>query len=96
MTYLLMAAAFCLAGFLITFLIARASVSRATWWTLGILLAATVIGDNFIVATGIVAYDPTKILGVFIGVAPVEDFAYSLVAATLIPAIWTALKRIER
>ena len=96
MTYLLMAAAFGLAGFLITFLIARASVSRATWWTLAILLAATVIGDNFIVATGIVAYDPTKILGVFIGVAPVEDFAYSLVAATLIPAIWTALKRIER
>ncbi|MEY4078448.1 MAG: hypothetical protein RIS80_217 [Actinomycetota bacterium] len=96
MTYILLAVAFCVAGFLITFLIARASVSRATWWTLGILLAATVIGDNFIVATGIVAYDPTKILGVFIGVAPVEDFAYSLVAATLIPAIWTALKRIER
>ena len=96
MTYLLLAVAFCAIGFGITFLIARSSVSRATWLTLAILLAVTAIGDNFIVASGIVAYDPTKILGVFIGVAPVEDFAYSLVAVTLIPAIWSALKRIER
>lgn len=96
MTYLLLAVAFCAIGFVTTFLIARSSVSRSTWLTLAILLGVTAIGDNFIVASGIVAYDPSKILGVFIGVAPVEDFAYSLVAVTLIPAIWSALKRIER
>jgi lycopene cyclase domain-containing protein len=96
MTYLLLAVAFAIAGFLITFLIARSTVGRATWWTMAILLVATVIGDNFIVGNSIVAYEPSKILGLFIGVAPVEDFAYSLVAAVLIPAIWTALKRIER
>jgi lycopene cyclase domain-containing protein len=96
MTYLLLSLAFTGVGFVIAFLIGRSSFSRATWQTLGLLMAATVIGDNFIVANGIVEYDSTKILGVFIGAAPLEDFAYTLVAAVLIPAIWTALKPRER
>jgi hypothetical protein len=96
MTYLLLSLGFGLAGLVIAFLIGRSSFSRATWQTMFLLLAATVIGDNFIVANGIVEYDSTKILGIFIGVAPVEDFAYTLVAVTLIPAIWTALKPRER
>ncbi len=95
-TYLVLALAFCAAGILVSLAIARSSLSRSTWGTLLTLVIATVVGDNLIVAAGIVQYDPSKILQIFIGVAPVEDFAYSVIAAILIPAVWTALKRLER
>ena len=39
------------------------------------------------------AYDPAKILGVRIGVAPVEDFSYAIVAALALPALWVLLGR---
>jgi lycopene cyclase domain-containing protein len=54
------------------------------------LLAITAVGDSLIVGSGIVAYDPTKILGIMIGFAPVEDFAYAIVAIVLVPVIWNA------
>lgn len=57
------------------------------------MLILTAIFDNLIVLSGIVAYDETKLLGLKIGVVPVEDFAYTLVAVLLVPAIWKALKK---
>jgi lycopene cyclase domain-containing protein len=48
----------------------------------------TAVFDNFIVVSGVVAYDPALLSGVFIGFAPIEDFAYTLVAALLIPLTW--------
>ena len=94
--YLVLAVVFCAIGVLVSLAIARASITTATWRTLITLVIATIAGDNLIIAGGIVQYDPTKILGIFIGVAPVEDFAYSVIAAVLIPAIWTSLKRLEK
>jgi lycopene cyclase domain-containing protein len=44
-----------------------------------------------IVGTGIVGYDPARILGLRIGVAPIEDFAYPVAAALALPALWTLL-----
>lgn len=55
-------------------------IFRAT----GVLIIATAIFDNLIVGTGIVAYDERLILGIKIGYAPIEDFAYSLAAPLLI------------
>lgn len=55
------------------------------------VVALTAVFDNLIVGTGIVAYDPSRILGVRVGVAPVEDFAYSLAAALALPAAWHLL-----
>lgn len=49
-----------------------------------VLVIATAIFDNIIVGTGIVAYDENLILGIKIGFAPIEDFAYSLAAPLLI------------
>jgi lycopene cyclase domain-containing protein len=49
-----------------------------------VLLLATAVFDNLIVGTGIVAYDENLILGIKIGYAPIEDFAYALAAPTLI------------
>jgi lycopene cyclase domain-containing protein len=57
-------------------------------YTLVALLLMTAVFDNFIVGSGVVAYDPTLLSGVFIGFAPIEDFAYTLVAAILIPLTW--------
>ena len=48
------------------------------------LLAITAIFDNVIIGLGIVAYDESKISGIKIGLAPIEDFAYSLAAPILI------------
>jgi lycopene cyclase domain-containing protein len=57
------------------------------------MLALTAIFDNLIIASGIVAYDPNKISGIFIGLAPVEDFAYTIAAVLIVPSVWSAMTR---
>lgn len=54
----------------------------------GVLLVATALFDSVIVGTGIVGYDPARILGLRIGTAPVEDFAYPIAAGLALPALW--------
>ena len=61
---------------------------RKLCWTVTALVIMTAIFDNFIVGSGIVAYNPETLSGAFIGYAPIEDFAYTLVAAVLIPLTW--------
>ena len=61
-----------------------------------VLVALTAVFDNVIVGTGIVAYDRTRILGLRIGVAPVEDFSYAVVAALALPALWVLGRRPTR
>jgi lycopene cyclase domain-containing protein len=51
----------------------------------------TAIFDNAIIGFGLVDYDPEKISGIRLGVAPIEDFAYTLAGAVLVPLVWTAL-----
>ncbi|WP_375390034.1 lycopene cyclase domain-containing protein [uncultured Amnibacterium sp.] len=58
-----------------------------------VLVALTAVFDNVIVGSGIVAYDPSRILGARVGVAPVEDFSYAIVAALALPALWVLLGR---
>lgn len=55
---------------------------------IGVLLVMTSIFDSIIIALGLVTYDTSKILGLYIGKAPVEDFAYAIVAAVLVPILW--------
>lgn len=57
------------------------------------LVLLTVVFDSVIVGTGIVGYDPSRILGLHIGAAPVEDFAYPIAAAFALPALWCLLVR---
>lgn len=52
------------------------------------LLAMTAIFDSLIVYAGIVGYDSSKILGLNIGFAPIEDFAYTVAAVLIVPALW--------
>ena len=57
-----------------------------------VMLFLTLVFDNLIIASGIVDYAPEKISGVRLGVAPVEDFAYTLVALVLIPSVFNFLR----
>ena len=57
------------------------------------MLALTAIFDNLIIASGIVAYDANKISGLFIGLAPIEDFAYTIAAVLIVPSVWSAMTK---
>lgn len=57
------------------------------------LVALTAVFDNVIVGTGIVAYDRALILGLKVGIAPIEDFSYCIVAALALPALWVLTGR---
>lgn len=58
-----------------------------------VLLAATAAFDNIMISVGLVAYDRALIQGTFIGVAPLEDFAYTVAAVVGLPALWLLLER---
>lgn len=56
-----------------------------------VLVVLTAIFDNVMIGAGLVVYPPENLSGITIGVAPIEDFAYSLCAAFLVPAVFTLL-----
>lgn len=93
MTYFALNATFLLTLFVVLNVLLRRSPWRAIGITALALTALTAVFDNAIVGTGIVAYEDTKISGLMIGVAPIEDFAYTLAAAILIPSVWVLLER---
>ena len=61
--------------------------------TMAVLLAMTAVFDNIMIGVGLVGYDEARISGVFVGIAPVEDFAYAVAAVLLLPALWVLLGR---
>ncbi len=58
-----------------------------------VMLLLTLIFDNVIIGTGIVAYDPSKLSGILLGFAPIEDFAYTLVALVLTPSLFEFFRK---
>lgn len=96
MTYTLLNIAFLAVVALVA--IAAIVVRRAPRWrAVGlaavVLLTLTAIFDNLIIGTGLVAYDDSLISGVRIGLAPIEDFAYTVAALVLLPSVWELLRR---
>lgn len=57
-----------------------------------VMLTLTLIFDNVIIGTGIVDYDPEKISGIRLGFAPIEDFAYTIVALIMVPSLFNFLR----
>lgn len=57
-----------------------------------LMFVLTAIFDNVIIGTGIVAYDESLISGIKILYAPIEDFAYTLVALVLVPSVFNFLR----
>lgn len=83
---------------LLTLLVILNLFMRRTPWpsiglTLVVMLALTAVFDNVIILSGTVDYDPNKIIGWLIGVAPIEDFAYTIAAVFLVPALWVIFSR---
>jgi lycopene cyclase domain-containing protein len=59
--------------------------------TLGVVLVMTAVFDNVMIGVGLVGYDESLISGAFIGIAPLEDFAYAIAAVILLPSLWSLL-----
>lgn len=76
------------------------ALRRLSWPALGVtaavLLVMTAIFDNVMIGVGLVAYEPSLISGAFIGIAPLEDFAYALAAIVGLPSLWELLGRRPR
>ncbi len=68
---------------------ARTLHQRSVLVTLVILLALTAVFDSLIIWAGIVGYDYGKTLGITIGLAPIEDFLYTIVVVPLTIALWS-------
>lgn len=66
--------------------------TKAWWLTLGGLLILTLIFDNVMIYFDLFTYNSDHLLGIFIGLAPIEDFFYAVFAAILIPTLWSTLK----
>lgn len=69
---------------------------RAPRWAsvglvMGVVLLMTAVFDNVMIGVGLVGYSADKISGAFIGIAPLEDFAYAIAAVVLLPSLWTLI-----
>ncbi|MFI2754162.1 lycopene cyclase domain-containing protein [Cellulomonas sp. P22] len=62
-------------------------------WTVAHLVVLTLVFDTLMIDVGLYAYDPAKILGVYVWGAPLEDFAYPVAAGLAMPVLWTVLGR---
>lgn len=56
-------------------------------FTAVVLCLLTAIFDNLMIYSGLFEYAEASLAGVRIGLAPLEDFAYPLVAAILVPSL---------
>ena len=68
-----------------------APVARAVGLSTAVLLVMTAVFDNVMIGVGLVGYDESRISGAFVGIAPLEDFAYAVAALVLLPSVWTLL-----
>jgi lycopene cyclase domain-containing protein len=98
MTYLALNAVFVLAAALVALAAHLARrLDRRTWAAMGsaliIVVALTAVFDNVMIAAGLFTYAPERILGLKLGVAPIEDFGYPVAAAILLPSLWALLQR---
>jgi lycopene cyclase domain-containing protein len=76
---------------LIAYLFRRRFNLRALGLVTALTLLMTLVFDNLIILAGIVGYDESLISGIRLGIAPIEDFSYTLVGLVLIPLTWELL-----
>jgi lycopene cyclase domain-containing protein len=80
-------------GAVVVVAVVTIAIRRSPKWVVvllagGILLVLTAIFDNVMIGIGLVGYNRALISGVFIGRAPIEDFAYTIAAVVLLPSVW--------
>ncbi len=96
MTYLLLSGAFLAFAAIAGLLLARKDSGRQLSWAgVGVagcaLFILTAIFDSLMIGFDLFYYAPDLISGVFIGLAPIEDFAYPLATVLALPPLWALL-----
>lgn len=95
MTYPLIVVPFVLLTALVTLSTARRPRFRERMASSGltalVLLGLTLVFDNLMIAVDLFSYPQEHLSGLRLGLAPIEDFAYPLCAAFLLPALCTLL-----
>ena len=92
MTYILLTVTVLSIFAIYTFLMRKWLKVKPMMVAASVMLFLTLVFDNLIIASGIVDYDPERISGIRLGVAPIEDFAYTLVALVLVPSVFNFLR----
>lgn len=68
---------------------------RRGWAALAIaavvIMALTVVFDSLMIAADLFRFDDALLLGVRLGLAPIEDLGYALIALLLVAALWRLL-----
>ena len=98
MTYLDLALVFLAVPAALSLTVAFVVRPSRAWWTttavtLGALMVLTAVFDSLMVAVDLFRYDESQLRGVFVGKAPLEDFAWPLASALTLPALWELLRR---
>lgn len=100
MTYALISLPFVVVGGIVAGLATRSRPrpARRRRWTATaiagiVLLVLTAVFDTVMIGAGLFGYADGTRLGPTIGLAPIEDFAYPIVAVLLVPGVWTIARR---
>jgi len=98
MTYLGLDLLYMAAATVVGVVAARRGRIDRHWWattalTAGALVVLTVVFDTWMIAADLFRYDDAALIGLRIGLTPVEDLAWPIVAAVLLPALWELLGR---
>lgn len=101
MTYAGLAAVAVAGALVVALVAARVRRLGARWWAATALaavalVALTVVFDSLMIAADLFRYDDAALLGVRLWLTPVEDLAWPVVAALLLPALWALAGGVER
>lgn len=93
MTYAGLALAAVAGALVVALVVARVRRLGVGWWAATalaavVLVALTVVFDSLMIAADLFRYDDAALLGVRVWLTPVEDLAWPVVAALLLPALW--------
>lgn len=77
--------------------VVSALLGRGLWRLILIVFAVlavlTVIFDSIMIGADLFRFSPDKLAGVYLWRAPIEDLAWPLAAAMLLPSLWWRLGR---
>lgn len=61
--------------------------------TIVALVVLTAVFDSIMIWADLFYYAPEMLVGLHIGLAPIEDFSYPVAGAILLPSLWILLRR---